>query len=128
MGTGRKHLSSKEGVRTRTHIGSRENVRTRTSVGLREARLRNRNLATSSVGFGADAGFQDTGFAYGYGSPRSGSGAGYPGYQGFGYAARYPRPVPLPPRGGPGSCYPPPYSASGPRPPRVCVPSSPSSL
>src|SRR6266849_10364503 len=90
MGPGRKHLSSKEGVRTRTHIGSRENVRTRTSVGLREARLRNRNIATSSVGFGVDAGFQDTGFAYGYGSPGYGYGAGYPGYQGYGYAARYP--------------------------------------
>src|SRR6266480_468802 len=86
MGPGRKHLSSKEGVRTRTHIGSR----TRTSVGLREARLRNRSLATSSVGFGVDAGFQDTGFAYGYGSPGYGYGAGYPGYQGYGYAARYP--------------------------------------
>src|SRR2546427_4686204 len=72
MGPGRKHLSSKEGVRTRTHIGSR----TRTSVGLREARLRNRSLATSSVGFGVDAGFQDTGFAYGYGSPRYGQWAG----------------------------------------------------
>src|SRR6266581_2537143 len=75
MGPGRKHLSSKEGVRTRTHIGSR----TRTSVGLREARLRNRSLATSSVGFGVDAGFQDTGFAYGYGSPGYGYAASYPG-------------------------------------------------
>src|SRR5216684_3962345 len=113
MGPGRKHLSSKEGVRTRTHIGSRENVRTRTSVGLREARLRNRNLATSSVGFGVDAGFQDTGFAYGYGSPGYGYGAGYPGYQGYGYAARYPGRCTCAPGVASGYGYPADYAAWG---------------
>src|ERR1700674_148789 len=60
MGSGRAHLSSKEGARTRTHIGVRESLRTRTSVGLREARFRHRGYETDPVGVGIDAGFDDT--------------------------------------------------------------------
>src|ERR1051326_7172393 len=74
MGTGRTHLSSKERGRTRTRGGERESFGSRTRLDLREPRFRNRN----DVGFGVEAGYQDTGFAYGYGAP---------GY-GYGYAAR----------------------------------------
>src|SRR5260370_40803863 len=96
LGSTRTHLSSKQSLRTRTHIGARESFRTRTSVGLREARLRNRSLVTGSVGFGVDAGFEDTGFAYGYGSPRYGHPPRYC------YPAAYPRRLTSPPPVSPG--------------------------
>src|SRR5262249_24289510 len=80
----RTHLSSKQSLRTKTRIGTRENLRTRTSIGLREARLRERRLATGSVG--VNAGFQDTSFGFGSSQPGFAAGYGYPGYAYPGYA------------------------------------------